>query len=104
MSKTFEDIRSFDELRAFVHRTLCEKENLLADEFQMTETQLTRRGRQCGLHFSLHGPRAVRLEAIWASDHNTLYFYGTQGERYQKVQLKHRVNFILTQVENRPAA
>lgn len=91
MCETVEGVRSLEELRKYVHRTLCEKENLLADQFTMTEMQITRRGRGCGLQFSLQGPRSVRLGAIWATDHNMIYFYDAQGERYRKVRLKHRL-------------
>ncbi len=91
MCEHVDNIRSLDALRAYVHRTLCEKENLLADQFSITEMLLTRRSRECGLQFSLHGPRSLRLGAIWASDHNTIYFYDAQGVRYQKVRLRHRL-------------
>jgi len=86
-----DEVRSLDDLRDFIHRTLCEKENLLPDQFSMSETQLLRRGRDCGLQFLLHGPRSVRLGAIWAADHNTIYFYDAHGVRYQKLRLKHRL-------------
>lgn len=85
------DLLTLDDLRRFVHRTLCEKENLLGDLFRMDETQLIKRGRSCGLQFLLRGPRNVRLGAIWASDHNQIYFYDARGERYMKVKLKNRL-------------
>ena len=91
MSEYVDDIRSLEDLRAYVHKTLCEKESLLADQFRMTEMQLTRRGRSCGLQFSIHGPRAVRLGAIWASDQNQLYFYDAQGTRFLKLRLRQRL-------------
>jgi len=91
MNASLNNVHTLDELRAFIHRRLCEKENLLADQFTMTEMQLQRRSRDCGLQFSLHGPRNVRLGAIWASDHNAVYFYDAQGVRYEKVRLKHRL-------------
>ena len=86
-----EEVRTLNDLRAFIHHELCEHESLLADQFTMTEMQLTRRGRECGLQFSLHGPRSVRLGAIWASDHNLVYFYDAQGVRYSKVRLRNRL-------------
>ena len=91
MPDAIEAIRSLNDLRNFIHQTLCDKENLLEDQFQMTEMQLSRRGRDCGLQFSLHGPRSVRLGAIWAADLNTIYFYDARGNRYQKLRLKHRL-------------
>lgn len=91
MQETIATIRSLEDLRAFIHRTLCEKENLLPDQFHMTEMLLTRRGRECGIQFSLHGPRSVRLGAIWASDHNSIYFYDAGGVRYLKMRLQNRL-------------
>ena len=86
-----DEIGSLDELREFIHRTLCEKEGLLAEQFPLTEMALTRRQRSCGLQFLLQGPREVRLGAIWASDHNVVYFYDTRGERYLKLKLSRRI-------------
>jgi hypothetical protein len=91
MPDAIEEIRSLSDLRTFIHQTLCDKENLLEDQFQMTEMQLFRRGRDCGLQFSLHGPRSVRLGAIWAADQNTIYFYDARGNRYLKLRLRHRL-------------
>jgi hypothetical protein len=86
-----DEVRTLADLRAFIHRELCERENLLADQFKLTEMQLRRRDRACGLQFSLHGPRSVRLGAIWASDHNMVYFYDAQGVRYAKTRLRNRL-------------
>jgi len=92
MSYSLDSVRTLDDLRAFIHGRLCEKENLLAEAFTMTEMRLTRRSRDCGLQFSLHGPRNVRLGAIWASDHNVVYLYDAQGVRYEKIRLKQRLH------------
>lgn len=91
MCESVDDIRSMSDLRDFIHWSLCSKEELLSDQFHMTEMNLFRRGRECGLQFSLQGPRSVRLGAIWASDHNIIYFYDARGERYAKQKLKHRL-------------
>ncbi len=85
------DVRTLDDLRTFVHRSLCAKENLLPEQFHVTEMQLVRRGRVCGLQFSLHGPRSVRLGAVWASDHNVLYLYDAGGVRYARIELPRRL-------------
>lgn len=84
-------IVTLNDLRAYIHRMLCAKENLLAEQFGMTETALKRRGRECGLQFSLQGPRSVRLGAIWAADPNIVYFYDAAGERFGKVKLRNRI-------------
>jgi hypothetical protein len=88
MHTTVDDVHTLDELRQFIHKTLCEKENLLADQFTMTEVRLTRQNEPCGLQFSLRGPRNVRLGAIWAADRNVVYLYDAAGARYAKLRLK----------------
>ncbi len=91
MSEYVDEIRSIDDLRSYVHKTLCQKENLVEDQFRLSEMQLVRRGRNCGLQFSIHGPRSVRLGAIWTTDHNLIYFYDARGERFAKIRLKQRL-------------
>lgn len=91
MCESTDQIRTLNDLRQYIHRELCARENLLADQFTMTEMPLMRKNRSCGIQFSLQGPRSVRLGAIWASDHNTVYFYDACGERYGKVQLTRRL-------------
>jgi len=91
MSEAPEDIRTMEDLRNYIHETLCNRENLLRDQSPMTELELTRQGRVCGRQYCVHGPRSVRLGAIWASDHNIVYFYDAAGERYLKVKLPHRL-------------
>ena len=91
MSISVDNIPSLNDLRQYIHKTLCEKENLLEEQFTMSEMALQRRGRGCGLQFSINGPRSVRLGAIWASDSNMIYFYDARGERYAKVNLPNRI-------------
>ena len=83
--------RTLDELRSEIHRRLCEREDLLADQFELTEMSLSRRGRSCGMQFCLHGPRSVRLGAVWAADHNVVYLYDARGQRYEKIKLTIRM-------------
>jgi hypothetical protein len=91
MHTTVKDVHTLDELRQFIHQTLCEKENLLTDQFRMTEVRLTRRNEPCGLQFCLRGPRNVRLAAIWVADQNVVYLYDARAERYAKLRLTNRL-------------
>jgi hypothetical protein len=91
MSDGSRAISTLDELRTFVHHTLCHHENLLIDQSPLGESPLTRGGRPCGLEFTVRGPRAVRLSAIWAADLNIVYFYDARGERFLKIQLACRL-------------
>ena len=82
---------SIDELRAYIHTTLCQRENLLQDQSPLGESPLVRGNKSCGIQFIVQGPRAVRLSAIWASDVNMIYFYDARGERFMKVPLRYRL-------------
>jgi hypothetical protein len=84
-------LRSVDDLRHYVHQTLCQHENLVPDQFALHETRLTRGGAECGLQFVLRGPRNVRLGAVWAAGPNLLYFYDARGARFSKEQLPERL-------------
>jgi hypothetical protein len=92
MMAEVEAIRSLDDLRAFVHKKLCDRENILQEQFGLRETSLKRCGRLCGMQFLLQGPRSVRLEAIWVADHNTVYFYDARGARFMKIRLTWRLS------------
>jgi len=81
-------IKTFSDLRHFVYQTLCEHHELLANSFPTTESLLKRGGRDaCGVMFCLHGPRAVKITAIWEKDNNRILFYGPTGKRYCQVDL-----------------
>uniref|UniRef100_A0A7C2P3Q9 Uncharacterized protein n=1 Tax=Schlesneria paludicola TaxID=360056 RepID=A0A7C2P3Q9_9PLAN len=84
-------LRSVDDLRRYVHDKLCQHENLVPEQFALQEIRLTRGGQPCGLQFVLNGPRNVRLGAVWASDHNQLYFYDARGRRFGKEQLPEHI-------------
>jgi hypothetical protein len=86
-----EEVRSLDHLRHFVHVTLCRRENLLEHHFPMTELELTQNGRRCGFQFVLHGPRSVKLAAVWAESINEILFYDATGQRYTRIRLPNRL-------------
>lgn len=77
----------FSDLRDFVVRTLCDREHLVVNAFPVYERLLERAGRVCAVMFSLHGPRAVTLAAIWELDTGSLLFYDSTGERFQRSQV-----------------
>ncbi len=91
MSDILPGIRTLDDLRGFVRERLCEKENLLSEQAKFREAPLIKQGQFCGYQFSVQGPRQVRLGAVWASDHNDVYFYDTRGNRYHKVHLAEQI-------------
>jgi hypothetical protein len=87
MSGSVQCLQTLDELRTYVNETLCEYEQLEVGAFRFTERILMRGGKPCGILFKLHGPRAVQFSAIWETDGNTILFYTSSGERFQKTQL-----------------
>jgi hypothetical protein len=82
-----EQINSLDELYDYINETLCEHYQLQIDAFPLTQCFLRRGGKPCGIYYCLHGPRAVKFTAIWETDRNSILFYGSNGERFQKTQL-----------------
>lgn len=87
MPECADGIRNLEQLKHFVHRVLCNKENILAEQFGLRETRIVRQGVDCGREFWLQGPRSIRLNAIWVKDRNVVYFYDARGERFMKLQL-----------------
>jgi hypothetical protein len=85
------DIRSLDQLREFVHLTLCQRENLLEFHFPMPEVELMKNGVRCGIQFILYGPRQVKLAAVWAADRNEILMYAANGRRFSRVRLPNPV-------------
>ena len=81
-------IQNLDELRQFVNSTLCDEEQLEPTAFDLTERLLVRGDRPCGIYFCLHGPRSLKITAIWETDRNTVLFYGANGERFHRAQLQ----------------
>ena len=80
-------IGNLDALRDYVNKTLCNREQLEIDAFEMTERILVRGSRPCGIYFCLHGPSAVKFSSIWETDRNTILFYDANGHRYHQTQL-----------------
>lgn len=83
-------IVNLEDLEQYVYLTICEREELQLGAFPMTAQVLTRAGRPCGVFFCVHGPRATKFTAIWEAERNRVLFYGSQGERFGRVQLNGR--------------
>jgi hypothetical protein len=87
-------IDNLQSLRDYVHRTLCEQNELEVGAFRMTERILVRQGKPCGIYFCLHGPRSVKLTAIWETDRHTILFYGSDGQRQLRTRLVPHHNLV----------
>jgi hypothetical protein len=87
MLTTCQEIQTLEDLRDYVNEIICQHEQFEIGAFEMSQRILVRGGRPCGIYFCVHGPRHVKLSAIWETDRNTILFYGSDGERFQKTQL-----------------
>ena len=83
-------VRAFttvEQLRSYVHVTLCEHDALELTNAPLSQSPITRRGRVCGLFFQVRGPRSVKLYAVWAGEENRILFYDSTGIRYAEARL-----------------
>lgn len=88
VTATIDSISSLSDLKFFVYQTLCRDHDLLMNAFPTSETILKRgKADSCGMMFCLHGPRAVKISAIWEKANNRVLFYGPNGKRYYQVEL-----------------
>lgn len=79
--------KEIGDLRQYIHESLCNQNELEPGAFPQTEVLLVKQGKPCGLLFCLHGPRSVKLTAIWEIEKNTVLFYGSDGGRLRKTNL-----------------
>ena len=76
-----------EDLAAFVHRVLCEKDALDPAQTPLFRTPLKKADRVCGLVFHVEGPRLLRTSAVWSADDDRVIFYDSSGLRFREVQL-----------------
>jgi hypothetical protein len=87
MLESSKSVQDVEELRCYVAETLGSLETLKADQFELSQDVLYRAGKPCGIHFRLHGPRALCLSAIWETEQNSILFYGSCGRRMHRTKL-----------------
>ena len=57
----------------------------------MTEVELRRGEQLCGIQFTLHGPRSVKLSAVWDSRKNEVLMYDAVGKRFSRIRLPNNI-------------
>ena len=87
MLTSTERLHNLESLREYVNKVLCEFDQFEIGAFRMTERLLVRGNRPCGIFFCLHGPRSVKVTAVWETESNTILFYSSTGERFQRTRL-----------------
>ncbi len=80
-------LSTLEDIRNYIAETLGQLETLEARQYSLSQHILHRSGAPCGIHFCLHGPRALQLTAIWETDRNTILFYSSRGERVQRTRV-----------------
>lgn len=75
------------QVRDYVQTALCSKDNLSPGCFAISELPLEREGSLCAIYFCLHGPRQLRLTAIWDLQTGSLLCYGGDGERFHESRI-----------------
>jgi hypothetical protein len=78
---------TLEELRAHVHKTLCQKNALDPTQTKLRDLVIKRSGKPCGLFFEVAGPRLLRTYAVWAGEEDRIFFYDNSGERYAEARL-----------------
>jgi len=98
MSARLNDIQNLNDLKDYVHQTICDQNELELGVFPFAERILARGGKPCGIFFCLYGPRSVKFTAIWETERNTILFYGSSGERIMKTQLTQAPHLVTAEV------
>jgi hypothetical protein len=87
MSQVVVAFSAVDELAAFVHEVLCDRDALDPAQVPLFRTPLRRGPRVCGLVFHVEGPRLLRTSAVWSADDARIIFYDSAGTRFREVEL-----------------
>lgn len=76
-----------EDLAAYVHQVLCDKDALDPQQAPLFRTPLKKAGRVCGVVFHVEGPRLLRTSAVWSADADRIIFYDSTGTRFLDVRL-----------------
>ncbi|HEY1861620.1 MAG TPA: hypothetical protein VGG61_14765 [Gemmataceae bacterium] len=86
---------TWDELRDYVQRILCGRDQIDPSQTALIEVPIHRLGRQCGVLFRARGPRLQQTHAIWAAEEDRLLFYDSRGVRFAETHLTERPDLCL---------
>lgn len=78
---------TLDALRGYVHKLLCDLDQLDPAAAPLQGAPLLRGKTPCGLMFQVAGPRRLRTAAVWAADEGRLLLYDSTGKRVGQVRL-----------------
>ncbi len=72
-----------DQLREHVRQTLCARQELQPGEYPFVTIPMHRDEQRCGELLIQHGPRLIRLLAVWDQTTSTVHYYDCNGERFR---------------------
>ena len=87
MTQTVVAYAAVEELAAYIHSVLCNKDALDPIQTPLFRTPLQKGERTCGLIFHVEGPRLLRTSAVWSADDDRVIFYDSTGQRFQDVRV-----------------
>lgn len=76
-----------DRVQTTARDALLDRCRLRPEAVRMQCRPITRGDTVCGFHFAIRGPRDVLLTAVWDANSETLWCYGSRGERFLQVQV-----------------
>lgn len=87
-----------EELAAFVHQVLCDKDVLDPLQTPLFRTPLHRGSRLCGMVFHIEGPRLLQTSAVWSADEDRIIFYDSTGMRFHEARLSEAPTLVAARV------
>jgi len=72
-----------EELREHIRQVLCAREDLQPGEYPFVRLPIRRGEQHCGELLIQHGPRLIRLLAVWDPQTGTVHYYDCNGERFR---------------------
>jgi len=87
MSHAVVAFAAVEDLAAYVHQVLCDRDALDPQQAPLFRTPLKKGGRACGVVFHVEGPRLLRTSAVWSADADRIIFYDSTGTRFREVRL-----------------
>jgi hypothetical protein len=94
---------ALEDLAAYIHQVLCDKDSLDPAQAPLFRTPLRKGSRVCGMMFHVKGPHLLQTSAVWSADDDRVIFYDSSGIRFTEVRLSESPELSEKSVEERVA-
>jgi hypothetical protein len=94
---------ALEDLAAFIHHVLCEKDSLDPAQAPLYRTPMRKGSRICGMMFHVKGPHLLQTSAVWSADDDRIIFYDSSGIRFHEARLSESPELNGIPVEERVA-